>query len=242
MVYEDLTTYTEVDTANVWSETTTRCTGTNVRRDSDSYVYKSYGANHFGDFEHLLDVCVTGVPTDHGYLGMWSLSTAPESLVDLPAGSLVVEMQYVNTGDSRMYLRIWGGATDTWSGFVVGTTYYLRIKRATTAFTCKIYNTAANRDANGATGLIDTLSLTSGTTLFEYVQCGFGGKVADAYAAKTQSGYSENLDLQEAVEAVPASSSIVPIMHGVGMFAVPHKHKFPSFNSRFPKIIPRGLI
>ena len=199
-ILEDFTTYTEEDPNNEWSQTSTRNTATNLRRDSDSYVYKSYGSGHFGDFEHLIDFRITSAETS-GYQGIWALTNTPESMADLPSGSLVVEIQRTPT-NYLVYLRECGVATDSWGEWSVGTTYYLTIKRVGTSLTCKIYSDSAR------TNLLGTLSLTVSTTTFEYLQCGFGAKV-NGLGYRLMSGYCENLDLQERLQTFTENVSVI---------------------------------
>jgi len=58
--YEDFTTYTEGGAeAGQISQTSSRASWDTLERQDEAYLFKSYGAAHFGDFEHLLDVNVT---------------------------------------------------------------------------------------------------------------------------------------------------------------------------------------
>ena len=187
---EDFTTFTEEDPNGVWSQTSTRNTATNLRKDDDSYVFKSYGSGHFLDFEHLLDVRLTASEYK-SILNLWGLTNTPESFGDLPNGSFRICFHESTEGEIRFYLAEKGGNQVPSNPVSLNTTYYLKIKRQGTTLYLYIY-TDPNR-----TTLFQEISITCGTQAFEYLQCGFGDKSNATYGTRVASGYCENLDLQE---------------------------------------------
>lgn len=198
MVYEDFTDYVEVDPNNYWSQTTTRNTATNLLKSDDSYLYKDYGSGHFGDFEHLIDFCMTASVLN-GWMGVWALVNAEGSYADMANDVPMVSIgHYADPANRKIVLRWKGGESDEYTNLSLDTTYYLTIKRSGTTLTCKIYSDAAR------TTLLDTLTVTCGTGTFQYLEAGFS---LDFTGTETISAYVENLDLQEVDTGASALSS-----------------------------------
>jgi len=189
MAVEDYTTYTETTDNN----SRISLVGTNhidfdTRRSTDSddevWLYNDRGVDHFGDFEHKVDCKYN----NFAWAGIvWGLSNAEDQLLD--ADPHIGVMMY-----DDIYLRELYSTTqylDSWTG-VVGTWYYLTIKKVGTALTCKIYDNA-NREAGD---LLATLSLTlHADHKFRYIY----GCSTWWYSSTLRSSNLdiENLDLQE---------------------------------------------
>jgi len=192
MGYEDFTTYTEVDAPNRFTQTSTRNTVTDLDRDENVYVYKSYGSGHFGDFTHYIDVQIDGTGTNSLLCWVWVLANTPSSWSNATdAIGLMIAIDAV-----APYIRIQDKATSNQDyGRVIslGVTRYLILQRSGTTLTCKIYDTAENRDLEGATGLQDTLTITCSNTTYEYCFCGAGNN--DGATGRDFDGFCENFNL-----------------------------------------------
>jgi len=184
---ENFTTYTEVDTGEDLTVTVTRITGVNAVSNDAPRVYYDKAASHFtGDFEHLVTVYASDIDNAK-YIGCWTLTSVERA--SLYQASLNNDGMAVAMYDDSYYiaLQTFEGAdgSDSYNG-EPNTPYYLTIARASTTGTCKIYSDAAR------TALVDTLSITCPTTAYRYIYAWHM-----LYGADTNSGYVENLDLQE---------------------------------------------
>jgi len=199
MALEDFTTYTEVDEGDDITVTEHKCDVSTMIRNVTSYVRKDYGVDHFGDFEHLLDIYVSAGDTNS--LGLcWSMSNGNNTYQSQSAahdGFFI----YLNEASGSLIIGLVeaGVAEDSYTGSF-STPYYLTVKRVGTTLTCKIYSDAAR------TNLLDTLTLIVQTTKYRYIAA-IGSRQAAGTAAITY--YSENLDLQEAAAAKPLSFGII---------------------------------
>ena len=202
MAYEDLTTFTEVDPSNHWSQTATRNTGNPIIDVENSYVYKDYGVDYFGDYKHHVDACLT---TSGAFLmgrpniGVWGVTDNPGAYEDLTEGQIVAF--YRINGGTKLYLEDIGNSNNDSYVIGVGTVYYLIIERSGSTCTCKIYSDSDR------TALLDTLSITCQTTLLQYLMAGFAPHGTSGSSSVT--GYSENFDLSPpSVITVPLVSSL----------------------------------
>jgi len=193
-IYEDFTTYTEVDTANDRIQRNATHVDHAATRNEDTYLYKDYGVNHFTDFEHLVDIR-SDFASASGIGVVWMLSNelddwhglydADKTILSVRfwAGtpSICLEEAYAGVGYADTYTCL----ADTW--------YYLTINKSGTNFTCKIYSDSAR------TNLLDTLSLTlQADHSLRYIHaCNVRNNSASAYLINVDIG---NLDLQEAIE------------------------------------------
>lgn len=164
-LYEDFTTYTEVDQTGDITVTASKITWTTMDRDRISYVYKDYEEDYFGDFiiewaaqityssstgvtEHICVTNTIGVAAD--------MNAADDGMITSTYGN-----------SSNMVYRIWdyfNDNNDTWT--VGGTTVplrYYRLTRAGTTLTLQVYSNS------GRTTLVDTLILTCDTSLKRYL-------------------------------------------------------------------------
>jgi len=189
---EDFTEFTEVDSDGDITITASKMDVDTMSKGADSYTYKSHGASHFGDFDHLLDV-YTGNEGTEGYgnrAGCWAVVDNPGNYSDAKyTHHEGIYVWVVHPDASRIFTLIdYSNNEDDSGGISVNTKYYLTISRSNTTATCLIYTDS------GRTNLHDTLSITCGTTAYEYVQ---GVCSQDQGSANEASYYIENLDLQE---------------------------------------------
>ena len=188
MAYEDFTTFTEVDPGSNYTLTATKMNVNAIDSGANAYTYKDYIADHFGDFEHLLDI-YTGSGTGlHTLGGCWAIGNSYGTVMDYVASNDAMVV-YIYELPHLLYLRDF--VVDNLDSFSYSdnTYYYLTIKRAGTTLTCKIYSDAAR------TNLLATLSIVCTNTKMRYCQGVFN---YEWDTGTSLSYYIENLDLQEA--------------------------------------------
>ena len=165
---QDFTTYTETDPNSHISKTASTITFTNLPRNEDAYVYKDFGSSYFTDF--TIDSTIGLTAGDDSCVIM--VTTVTNSIddargIELASGYYLSIYMYKSGTTLGLILRECDAGTaynsSTYSG-TIGTTYYLRLERAGTAGTLKIYSDAAR------SSLLTTLSLTlHTTTAFRYL-------------------------------------------------------------------------
>ena len=201
----DFTTYTETDGAGKVTVAATQITLAAGDRDEDYYVTKDFGAGFFGDFTHWVDVKVTALTDNSDSLMFpWGLAEVSDDFKDIDDASgdaIFLECKRKTPNTFKFAFGNLDGGTitgDTGSdvGITVGTTVYLSINRTGTTGTVEIYSTSALRTA-GASGDIDTLSITVVNTAFRYV---YGlGSYNNGSTGKDISGTVSNLDLGDGI-------------------------------------------
>jgi len=198
-LYEDFTTYTEVDPNNNIDLVGTNHIDATVRRLENAYLYKDYGIDFFTDFEHLLDFRCQDINDNALYIE-WMLTNDVGSLSELIAGSktlLYIRTYRMVAGGTRSFSlnEVVTGTvySDGCNGLSVATWYYLSIEKVGVSLTCKIYSTSELRDAGGDAD-VDTLALTLHSDWsFRYVYA--VSSYNDGYAFQGDADI-ENLDLQ----------------------------------------------
>lgn len=174
MTYEDFEDYIEEDPnnhINVASATHVDVDG--MTENEDAYLYDDKGADHFTDFEHLIDVKAISSVGPNGTGGYcWVLANTVDDwrgIYNADGDLLSVLLIYWAPAPSgwRIYLQEVDGGNyyATYQPITVNTWYYLTIERSGTALTCKVYSDSAR------TNLLFTLSLTlhAPVTDFQYV-------------------------------------------------------------------------
>jgi len=209
MAYEDFSdaSWVEVDSASDIVKTDTdTITVTTMANTAVSWVYKDYGADHFGDFEHLIDVNLTAAsvtPTNGPIVIIWGFSNDNTKLTntDKTAGSEGVSVFLFQTTTNpypcRVYLRQHSGPVSDYVTLAsIPVQLYLTIARNGTTYTCDIYS-----DASRETLITDgDLTIEGATTAYRYLQV-VGSK--EATGTETLSCVIENLDIQEAAPPAP---------------------------------------
>lgn len=186
MAYEDFTSFTEVDAEDAYSVTTNKvnvnCTNTNL---AGNYVYKDYGANHFDDFEHLIE-CLFSTLASGDYMFFWACGNTIESWPCNDMNSLNL-VNYATPYEFQMRERVSDSQTniDTWSTPSADTIYYITVAKSGTTITAEI------RTGSHLGSLQTTLSYTCNTQAHRYLYCQQG------YSNTTLTGYSQNFDIQE---------------------------------------------
>lgn len=166
---EDFTDFTVVDVPEDRIQVTEDHVDHEAGNDETTYCYRDKGAGYFGsNWEHLVDIrSDTTLDAVSSYQSVVYMCADVAKDWGIQAGSIMDDGD--NCVDIRLYRGILleevdGGTeyNDCSSFYPQATTwYYLRIKKVGTALTCKIYDTAASRDAETSDEhLLDTLSLT----------------------------------------------------------------------------------
>jgi len=187
MALEDFTTYDEVDSDGDLTVAENTITIVTMRQDAVSWVSEDKGANHFGDFEHLIDTKITGIT--NGFTIYWGISDGAATYGDMDTANEGMAA-YINVYATDIKIRI-ADFTNSNNDFYTGakdTAYYYKIERNGTTLTNKIYSDSAR------TVLVDTLTITcTNTTYSDIIVCGS----LDLGAAPTCDGTINDLDLQE---------------------------------------------
>ena len=179
---EDLTTFTEVDPNNRYSQTPVR----NTFVDADTgYVYKDYGPDAFGDYEHDFEFRVTGLTMADSNLlcKLWAVTNDPSGLTN----GQTLGVQWWGYGGYRTYLAediVLGGGTN--NGLGLDTTYYVKVTRVGSVFTAKVYPTELDRYND--TNVISTDVSACETTPYRYLLVAKG-------AGGSPDGYVENFNI-----------------------------------------------
>ena len=182
MTYEDFTSYTEVEPDDRIQKTATHVDILTIKNE-DTYLYKDKGADHFKDFEHLIDVKCVNASENYAFCAIWIVSNdVDDALGQRNSENKLLTVEFYRfdyfAPVRRIILGYWDGGdwhTDIANfAFDYGTWYYFRIKRRAGALTCKIYDSAENRDQeNLDEHLLDTLSLEVGLDdNFRYIYAG----------------------------------------------------------------------
>lgn len=190
--------YTEVDPNNRYALATTKNTYTGIKREDTCHVYKDFTADHFEDFEHLIEINFENGAGLKAFTGLWGM-------VNNTANLCWREMYTNKKGLSSHIYRYSSGTTyqlnlrcnegeqdDSFLWLTdVGRTRYLTIERANTTLTCKVYTDSDRLN------LEDTLTCTVVTTKYRYLAAAMSYN-ANSYPNRVISGYFDKLDLQDA--------------------------------------------
>jgi len=190
MAYEDYTTYDEVDAGGDITVAANKLTVDTMLITARSYVKENHGANHFGNFEHEVEVKFAAVSAS-GQFGFWAMSDTNYVSRDMSTNSEGIIVSILNvSGTYRMRVYDYSNInTDFYSGLALNTSYYTTIKRSGTTFTVKIY------DDSGRTNLLDTLTITSANDTYSTVMAMSGYN--NPTNGRTSTFTIDNLDLQE---------------------------------------------
>jgi hypothetical protein len=192
---ENYTTYTEVDPDGEVTVATNTITVSGMGKNTDTYVYKDFGAGHFTDFSHLHQLKVTAWDAQ-GLATPYALADTVNDYLGLIANNFIGILVGENlsaTGAFRLEQSTSGSSTfDTALDLTLNVDYYFDTARSGTALTSDIY-TDTDR-----TVVFDNLAITTGAGALQYYY-----PIASANNATTPTIdlISSNTDLQEAVSA-----------------------------------------
>lgn len=216
MVYEDFTSYVEVDVpANrINVDSSTKVTVTDADLDETFYLYRDKGVNHFdGGFDHKLDVQMKTTTGENSQYAIWSLQNQLSGYRPC-ADALFVVVYYITNNYFFILYERWNnnqfGATSIHVSKDV--TYYLKIKRDENVGTygtlyLGVYSTSELRDAGDATdGDVGNESLVLHAKRdFQYIMAVSSFDLA--LTGRDMSAFSENLDLQEVVSTTTTTTT-----------------------------------
>lgn len=204
---QDLDTdFTEVDVgANRLTVNDTRCTVTNVDRDEEVYLYRDMGANHFdGDFEHLFTITRTAASGVYPVWTYWALSNGVDDAYMLREGATgilhVWGMWHASPALSKISLEESYSGSHNYDSFNISasTIYHLTVERDVDAGDYGELYCYTYEDDGGERGdLLDTMTVVLASDVdLRYIYA--GSAWTGGYTNRAYSGYTENLDLQEA--------------------------------------------
>ena len=188
MAFEDYTGvgYVEVDPFGHLSRATNTVTITNMSKGEDAYVYKDFTVDYFGDFTHHHKVKITA-QSGFALGSLWSLANLINDTFFIRNNDDLLNITATANGST---LRLYQSQSGTWTFdsfvYTLNVDYWLTLERLGTSCTCKIYSDS------GRTTLLDTLSVTCGTTAFRYFYPASSWNVS---SGTTMSAISADTDL-----------------------------------------------
>jgi hypothetical protein len=202
MAYEDFNTYDETDEGGNVTVTASKISWALLTRAQSSHVSLSKGSAHFGgDLEHKFR-CQHSNVFASPLACFWALANTQADYKALIDAGADAAMFYHYTAANLRLVALENGApvTDQWAGASSSVTYYVTVRRdddgganGTGQYTAEV------RTGGHAGTLKDTLTVDCSAgeqNDFEYV---FGlMSYDDNDAGNRSSGFTENLDLQEA--------------------------------------------
>ena len=204
---EDFTGYTEVDVgADRLTVTASKITVTDLDLDETCIVYKDKGAAHFdGDFEHRFKTLCSAI-TNSGFFYPWMMANIigdARDVIDQSEDSHGVLWRAWYDGPKLYLLERDSGTAYSDNGSVnTSTVYYITVERdesTGTYGTIYAYICTGNYNGESGSSLVDTLTVALHTSKkdFRYI---YGVASSDqGNGGNAISGYTEDLDLQEAV-------------------------------------------
>lgn len=212
--FENFTTYTEVDEDGDVTVFDGNITWSSMRRDAETYVWKDFNPNYFGDFVHTFEVNITDVEAGDATsatIGVFSLLSNNTGVMDdLQASNwLGIALAQRTNQDDRYYFHLWerdGGATvDIDSSLLnwdVPETVYITFNRTGNLVTALFHSDAAR------TVLKDRLDITGNGKTYRYHEpLANSGRAVDP--ADHQSGYLVNMLLGGIADAYDASGYFI---------------------------------
>lgn len=192
---QDLTTYTEVDTAARLSVTASRATWGSIVRTATAYLYKDFGLNHFSanvsiDFDFL----ISSSSGNGAFVETLGLSNQVGDAVSARTNALTASV-YNNLGTLQLRIVEYDGGT-TYVQTVnisTGTTYYCRLERDESVGTFgTAYLRIATSEANRNSGTwATTLTQTLHTSLKDFRYLYATASLNDAAGNFHITGYGE---------------------------------------------------
>lgn len=172
MADEAFTTYPYVaDPGSDFTTTNAKIDATGMLRNTETVIADDFGVNfRNGDFTEDIDVQVdsTAAASSNMYVWGWANRIASPTTIDSTLGDVIaarlgrsganflMQIEEILAGSSSLDTYISGSGD-------LDTIHYCRVNRTSTAFTCKIYPSDADRTAD--TNIIDTLTLTLGSVI-----------------------------------------------------------------------------
>ncbi|UCF13373.1 MAG: hypothetical protein JSW06_03715 [Thermoplasmatales archaeon] len=190
-VYEDFTTFEELDPNNHINVTPTRVTQ-EAWHNEDSYVVNDYGTDYFTNFTHYLDVCATYGPNNRGKV-FWQIANLKAPYSTLFYSYEVYISIYLWNGNLQMTEHLHNTEFyDASTSIDFNTIYYLIINKNGTNMSCEVYTDSER------TNHYDTINLTlHDNHKFRYLYVANSWNTGSAQHAD---GWCENLDIGAATD------------------------------------------
>ena len=203
MIVEDLLTYTEQDTGNNYTVTSSKVGVVGLPKNISSHLQDDKGVNHFAgdvshDFELYFDSAST---TPQAYIDLWMLANAVDDHYNLRTASefyLSVALYSPAAGTYRVYIRegIGGSDVDDFGDISADTLYYATVDRDESIGTNGQFRLRLYSDALRTTIVLTlTLALTAKRDFRHF----YAANSFNIGAADTFTGYGQNYDLQESL-------------------------------------------
>jgi hypothetical protein len=159
--YEDFTTFTEVDVAADRIQKTAQHVDHLAYRNETTYLYKDYGAAHFGDFTHKIKIQLAGGGDTYNTNIVWGLANILNNSYAIETGGDTQIILYAAEAAGsvfKIYIKesyLGTGYYDTnVGGFNIGDWVYAKMVKSGTSLNAYLYSDS------GYTTLVGTLSLT----------------------------------------------------------------------------------
>ena len=199
MSTENFSTYTEVDTNNKLTVTTSKATAADADRDEYVYLYKDMTTDHFDALDVDFELFIEASSVEDGLAGV-AITNTIGSIPQFENPDVTVYI--VDVASFARILLVRGAliANDQSINLSFDTVYYCTLTRAAgnTTCNCLIYSDS------GKTDLLDTLGVTDyGSVKWRYVY-GFVN-YNSGHSGLNFDGYTQNLDLNEVVAPTPVA-------------------------------------
>jgi len=202
MAIENLTTYTEVDSAGDITVSTSAATFDTMALNAISYVWKDHGVDYFGAFEVQFEFEITNTSTTGAQSLLFALTNTVGTIQDLDDSNDNIFFDvYYNGSDIQGFIRSDGSVLDTLTvsaGSSITSKVYATVYRLSDQFTVELYSDS------GRTSLIDSGTVTATSAKYRYMQVLASREFA---SAETISGYTQNFEILNASSSSVSSSS-----------------------------------
>lgn len=196
MALEDYRTYDETDEDGDITVAENTLTIATMRRDVESHVQDDKGINHFGDFEHELDVKITASAL-RSMCGCHFVSNGYNTLNEMRDNNsgIGVFLYRLAGGNYAIYLEDSETNNSDNDALTVNIDYWLTVERVkgTTTYTVDTYSDAAR------TVWVHTITVICNTTDYSIIGACFSYEEDINFPDATMSCLIRNLDLQEVV-------------------------------------------
>lgn len=209
--YEDFTSWTEVDSGTILSQTATKSSFASMSCEEENYLYYDYTVDHFdGDFEHKFDYEPESI-SGEGMGYPWGMANELDDMYNLIENDKDQFAYVIYPADPLIRLYATENTATQYDSFLdgnAGEQWWVKIVRNET--TEVLYAYIYNAPGWDSGDLQDTLVLgLNEKEDFRYLfapSC-YNNGVAD----RLITGYVENLDIGEAVAApfIPTSQNMI---------------------------------
>lgn len=174
----DFLDYIEVDSANDITVLAKKIDWVTMRRDADAYVYRDYGVDHFGDFEHNFTLVFTdieaGGAVSRDVMDVYRIGNGYGSMTDyhvMNSNYLRLLVKQTTSVDDKFNLRlhqVTGGVSDFADNSAIYNvrTLYVSVIRVGSDVDCYLYS---DSDRNNLLEVL-TSGASGSNTAYRYLQ------------------------------------------------------------------------